>query len=71
MCDRVLTTDSEFESLLPRRQGLGLGATALTSYLIALHNRFIYALAKYTNIEQKYALFLYVLTFPVFYTRMY
>ncbi|XP_077330445.1 E3 ubiquitin-protein ligase RNF213-like isoform X2 [Lithobates pipiens] len=56
MCDQILTTDSEFEFLLPRRQGLGLCATALTSYLIALHNRFIYALAKYINIEQKYSI---------------
>ncbi|XP_018410444.1 PREDICTED: E3 ubiquitin-protein ligase RNF213-like [Nanorana parkeri] len=56
MCDEILTMDSEFEFLLPRRQGLGLGATALTSYLIALHNSFIYALAKYTNIEQNYSI---------------
>ncbi|XP_073477176.1 E3 ubiquitin-protein ligase RNF213 isoform X2 [Aquarana catesbeiana] len=56
MCDQILTMDSEFEFLLPRRQGLGLCATALTSYLIALHNSFIYALAKYTNIEQKYSI---------------
>ncbi|KAM5170405.1 E3 ubiquitin-protein ligase RNF213-like [Mantella aurantiaca] len=56
ICDEILTMDSKFEFLLPRRQGLGLAATALTSYLIALHNRFIYALAKYTNIEQKYSI---------------
>lgn len=56
MCDQILTMDSEFEFLLPRRQGLGLCATALTSYLIALHNSFIYALARYTNIEQMYVL---------------
>nr|DBA30609.1 TPA: hypothetical protein GDO54_006568 [Pyxicephalus adspersus] len=54
MCDEILTMESEFEFLFPRRQGLGLGATALTSYLIALHNSYIYAVAKYTNIEQKY-----------------
>ncbi|XP_018410445.1 PREDICTED: E3 ubiquitin-protein ligase RNF213-like [Nanorana parkeri] len=56
MCDEILTMESEFEFLLPRRQGLGLGATALTSYLIALHNSFIYALAKYTNIEPNYSI---------------
>ncbi|XP_040200941.1 E3 ubiquitin-protein ligase RNF213 isoform X4 [Rana temporaria] len=56
MCDQILTMDSEFEFLLPRRQGLGLCATALTSYLIALHNSFIYALARYTNIEQMYSI---------------
>ncbi|XP_072256671.1 E3 ubiquitin-protein ligase RNF213 [Pyxicephalus adspersus] len=56
MCDEILTMESNFEFLLPRRQGLGLGATALTSYLIALHNSFIYEVAKYTNIEQKYSI---------------
>ncbi|XP_018410442.1 PREDICTED: LOW QUALITY PROTEIN: E3 ubiquitin-protein ligase RNF213-like [Nanorana parkeri] len=56
MCDEILTMDSKFEFFLPRRQGLGLGATALTSYLIALHNSFIYALAKYTNIEPNYSI---------------
>ncbi|KAG8579462.1 hypothetical protein GDO81_010902 [Engystomops pustulosus] len=54
MCDNPLTMDSKFTYLLPRRQGDGLCATALVSYLITLHNRFIYALEKYTKNEQKY-----------------
>ncbi|XP_077330450.1 E3 ubiquitin-protein ligase RNF213-like isoform X3 [Lithobates pipiens] len=56
MGDQILTIDSDFEFLLPRRQGLGLGATALTSYLIALHNSFIHELEKHTKIEQKYSI---------------
>ncbi|XP_075066136.1 E3 ubiquitin-protein ligase RNF213 [Mixophyes fleayi] len=56
MCYETLTMESELAYLLPRRQGLGLCATALTSYLIALHNDFIYALQKYTNNEQKYSI---------------
>ncbi|XP_073505879.1 E3 ubiquitin-protein ligase RNF213 isoform X2 [Phyllobates terribilis] len=56
VCDIVLTMDSKFTYLLPRRQGDGLCATALVSYLIALHNSFIYALGKYTANEQKYSI---------------
>ncbi|XP_063784592.1 E3 ubiquitin-protein ligase RNF213 isoform X2 [Pseudophryne corroboree] len=56
VCNEFLTMDSDFAYLLPRRQGLGLCATALVSYLIALHNDFIYALEKYTNNEQKYSI---------------
>lgn len=56
MCDEILTMDSNFELLLPRRQGQGLGATALISYLIALHNGFIHELEKFTKIEQKYSI---------------
>ncbi|XP_069825251.1 E3 ubiquitin-protein ligase RNF213 [Dendropsophus ebraccatus] len=56
MYNNVLTMDSKFTYLLPRRQGDGLCATALVSYLITLHNSFIYALEKYTNNEQKYSI---------------
>ncbi|KAM4037716.1 E3 ubiquitin-protein ligase RNF213 isoform 1-T2 [Anomaloglossus baeobatrachus] len=56
MYDIGLTMDSKFSYLLPRRQGDGLCATALVSYLIALHNSFIYALAKHTSSEQKYSI---------------
>ncbi|CAJ0934205.1 unnamed protein product [Ranitomeya imitator] len=55
VCDVVLSMDSKFTYLLPRRQGDGLCATALVSYLIALHNGFIYALGKYTANEPKYS----------------
>ncbi|XP_068134511.1 LOW QUALITY PROTEIN: E3 ubiquitin-protein ligase RNF213-like [Hyperolius riggenbachi] len=56
VCEEVLSLDSDFELLLPRRQGKGLCATALSNYLIALHNSFIYALATHTNTEQKYSI---------------
>ncbi|XP_068089245.1 E3 ubiquitin-protein ligase RNF213-like [Hyperolius riggenbachi] len=55
-CDEVLTRDSDFELLLPRRHGRGLAATALTSYLISLHNDFIYELERYTKCEQTYSI---------------
>ncbi|XP_056372927.1 E3 ubiquitin-protein ligase RNF213 isoform X2 [Hyla sarda] len=56
MCNSPLTMDSKFTYLLPRRQGDGLCATALVSYLITLHNSFIYALQKYTGSEQRYSI---------------
>ncbi|KAG9491250.1 hypothetical protein GDO78_006558, partial [Eleutherodactylus coqui] len=56
ICDSVLTKTSKFAYLLPRRQGDGLCATALISYLITLHNSFIYALAKHTKNDQKYSI---------------
>lgn len=55
MCNNILTTDSKFSYLLPRRQGDGLCGTALVSYLITLHNSFIRALEKYSRNEQKYS----------------
>ncbi|XP_040296683.1 E3 ubiquitin-protein ligase RNF213-like [Bufo bufo] len=54
--DLVLTMDSKLSYLLPRRQGDGLCATALVSYLITLHNSFIYGLEKYTTSSQKYSI---------------
>uniref|UniRef100_A0A8B9ZNF4 RING-type E3 ubiquitin transferase n=1 Tax=Anas zonorhyncha TaxID=75864 RepID=A0A8B9ZNF4_9AVES len=48
-CDADLTMDSTLEVLLPRRQGLGLCSTALASYLISLHNNFIYLVNKHTK----------------------
>ncbi|XP_069511290.1 E3 ubiquitin-protein ligase RNF213 isoform X2 [Ambystoma mexicanum] len=54
-CDAILTMESDFEILLPRRRGLGLCATALVSYLISLHNDFVYTVEKYTNENGKYS----------------
>ncbi|KAH0629366.1 hypothetical protein JD844_011399 [Phrynosoma platyrhinos] len=54
-CDSDLTLENEFEILLPRRRGLGLCSTALTSYLIALHNDFVYAIEKYTKDANRYS----------------
>ncbi|KAM4663579.1 E3 ubiquitin-protein ligase RNF213-like [Discoglossus pictus] len=55
-CEENITMMSAFAMLLPRRQGLGLCATALISYLISLHNNFVYIVEKYTNDEQKYSI---------------
>ncbi|XP_018090579.1 E3 ubiquitin-protein ligase RNF213 isoform X2 [Xenopus laevis] len=56
MCDSDLTEESAFEFILPRRRGKGLCATALVSYLISLHNHFVYEVEKYLNDEQKYSI---------------
>ncbi|XP_062447391.1 E3 ubiquitin-protein ligase RNF213 isoform X2 [Rhea pennata] len=53
-CDVDLTLDSKLEVLLPRRQGLGLCSTALASYLISLHNDFIYSVNKYIKEDDRY-----------------
>lgn len=53
-CDADLTMDSTLEVLLPRRQGLGLCSTALASYLISLHNNFIYLVNKHTKEDDRY-----------------
>uniref|UniRef100_A0A8C3FV72 RING-type E3 ubiquitin transferase n=1 Tax=Chrysemys picta bellii TaxID=8478 RepID=A0A8C3FV72_CHRPI len=55
-CDADLTLDSEFETLLPRRRGLGLCSTALVSYLISLHNDFIYTVEKHTMEANSYSI---------------
>ncbi|XP_006105644.1 E3 ubiquitin-protein ligase RNF213 [Myotis lucifugus] len=47
--------DTEFEVILPRRQGLGLCATALVSYLISLHNEMVYAVEKFSKEEHSYS----------------
>ncbi|NXN16885.1 RN213 ligase, partial [Indicator maculatus] len=53
-CDADLTLDSKLEVLLPRRQGLGLCSTALTSYLISLHNDFIHSVNKHMKEDDRY-----------------
>ncbi|NXA55769.1 RN213 ligase, partial [Nothocercus julius] len=53
-CDADLTLDSKLEVLLPRRQGLGLCSTALASYLISLHNDFVYSVNKYIKEDTRY-----------------
>ncbi|XP_060127041.1 E3 ubiquitin-protein ligase RNF213-like [Zootoca vivipara] len=54
-CDTDLTLESEFEILLPRRRGLGLFSTALASYLIGLHNDFVYTVEGYTTDAKRYS----------------
>ncbi|NXI41700.1 RN213 ligase, partial [Galbula dea] len=54
-CDAELTLDSKLEILLPRRQGLGLCSTALSSYLISLHNDFVHSVNKHLKQDDKYS----------------
>ncbi|XP_062976189.1 E3 ubiquitin-protein ligase RNF213-like [Elgaria multicarinata webbii] len=54
-CDNDLTQENEFEILLPRRRGLGLCSTALSSYLIGLHNDFVYTVEKHTTDANRYS----------------
>ncbi|KAM3672048.1 LOW QUALITY PROTEIN: E3 ubiquitin-protein ligase RNF213-like [Ammospiza maritima maritima] len=53
-CDAKLSLDSRLEVLLPRRQGLGLCSTALASYLIRLHNDFVYSVIRDTKEDDRY-----------------
>ncbi|NWX41305.1 RN213 ligase, partial [Steatornis caripensis] len=53
-CDADLTLDSKLEVLLPRRRGLGLCSTALSSYLISLHNDFIHSVNKHIKEDDRY-----------------
>ncbi|XP_041429619.1 E3 ubiquitin-protein ligase RNF213 isoform X3 [Xenopus laevis] len=55
-CASDLTLASDFAILLPSRQGQGLCATALVSYLIALHNSLVYAVRRFTRDEQTYSI---------------
>ncbi|NXA43474.1 RN213 ligase, partial [Eudromia elegans] len=55
-CDADLTLDSKLEVLLPRRQGLGRCSTALASYLISLHNDFVYSVNKYIKEDPRYVI---------------
>ncbi|KAM3876274.1 LOW QUALITY PROTEIN: E3 ubiquitin-protein ligase rnf213-alpha-like [Diretmus argenteus] len=48
-CSEDLDLKSDFQYLLPRRQGPGLCATALVSHLVALHNDLVYAVDHHTG----------------------
>ncbi|KAK1330749.1 hypothetical protein QTO34_008687 [Cnephaeus nilssonii] len=54
-CRADLDLDAEFEVILPRRQGLGLCATALVSYLIGLHNDMVSAVERLSEEEPSYS----------------
>lgn len=53
-CQEDLDVNSDLKVLLPRRQGPGLCSTALVSYLIALHNDFVYCVDKHTGEETRW-----------------
>ncbi|KAM7069332.1 E3 ubiquitin-protein ligase RNF213 isoform 2-T4 [Molossus nigricans] len=54
-CSADLDLDSEFEVILPRRQGAGLCSTALVSYLIRLHNDMVYMVEKFSRENSSYS----------------
>ncbi|CAK6972178.1 E3 ubiquitin-protein ligase rnf213-alpha-like isoform X5 [Scomber scombrus] len=57
-CSEDLDLNSDLQYLLPRRQGPGLCATGLVSYLVALHNELVNAVDSHTgeNISYKVSL---------------
>ncbi|XP_021565820.1 E3 ubiquitin-protein ligase RNF213, partial [Carlito syrichta] len=54
-CNSNLDLDTDFEVILPRRQGLGLCSTALVSYLINLHNEIVYTVEKFSKENNSYS----------------
>ncbi|XP_035509925.1 E3 ubiquitin-protein ligase rnf213-alpha-like [Morone saxatilis] len=48
-CSEDLDLNSDLQYLLPRRQGPGLCATGLVSYLVALHNELVNAVDSHTG----------------------
>lgn len=53
-CSRDLDLDSDLRYLLPRRQGPGLCATGLVSYLVTLHNELVNAVDHHTQEDSRY-----------------
>uniref|UniRef100_A0A3B4X7H2 RING-type E3 ubiquitin transferase n=1 Tax=Seriola lalandi dorsalis TaxID=1841481 RepID=A0A3B4X7H2_SERLL len=54
-CSEDLDLDSDLQYLLPRRQGPGLCATGLVSYLVALQNELVYAVDSHTREDSSVA----------------
>uniref|UniRef100_A0A3B4U3I8 RZ-type domain-containing protein n=1 Tax=Seriola dumerili TaxID=41447 RepID=A0A3B4U3I8_SERDU len=52
-CSEDLDLDSDLQYLLPRRQGPGLCATGLVSYLVALQNELVYAVDSHTREDSR------------------
>ncbi|XP_053495453.1 E3 ubiquitin-protein ligase rnf213-alpha [Ictalurus furcatus] len=53
-CSVDLDESSELQVLIPRRQGAGLCATALLSYLVSLHNQLVSAASQHTGENNSY-----------------
>uniref|UniRef100_A0A8C4HVE0 E3 ubiquitin-protein ligase RNF213 n=1 Tax=Dicentrarchus labrax TaxID=13489 RepID=A0A8C4HVE0_DICLA len=53
-CSEDLDLNSDLQYLLPRRQGPGLCATGLVSYLVALHNELVNAVDSHTGEDSSY-----------------
>ncbi len=58
-CSEDLDLDSDLEYLLPRRQGPGLCATALVSYLVTLHNELVNAVDSHNGEDSRYKTYEY------------
>ncbi|XP_066472974.1 E3 ubiquitin-protein ligase RNF213 isoform X2 [Tiliqua scincoides] len=54
-CDVDLTLSDKLAILLPRRRSLGLCSTALASYLISLHNHFVYTTEESSEDTKRYS----------------
>lgn len=54
LCSMDLDEGSELQVLIPRRQGAGLCATALLSYLVSLHNQLVSAANQHTGENSRY-----------------
>lgn len=53
-CSVDLDEVSELQVLIPRRQGAGLCATALLSYLVSLHNQLVSTAIQHTGEKNRY-----------------
>ncbi|XP_053368256.1 E3 ubiquitin-protein ligase rnf213-alpha-like [Clarias gariepinus] len=53
-CSVDLDEGSELQVLIPRRQGAGLCATALLSYLVSLHNQLVSEASQHTGESNRY-----------------
>lgn len=53
-CSVDLDLSSGLQYLLPQRQGPGLCATALVSYLVTLHNQLVDAVDNHTGEDSRY-----------------
>lgn len=52
-CSKDLDLNRDLQYLLPRRQGPGLCATGLVSYLVALHNELVNAVDGHTGEDSR------------------
>lgn len=55
-CSVDLDEGSDLQVLIPRRQGAGLCATALLSYLVSLHNLLVSAASQHTGENNRYCI---------------
>jgi len=63
-CSDDLDLNSNLEYLLPRRQGPGLCATGLVSYLVALQNELVNAVDNHTGEDNRCKSYVELYTTP-------